>query len=99
MKKKKMIPVKEVVRDMLAEDAEFKAEYERLEPHYAFLEAMVRVQMKLHLSQEELAERMKTSQTAISRLFSGKQAPTWNTIMKFATATNTRPVITFVSAR
>lgn len=98
MKKTKMIPVKDVVRKMLKEDKEFKAEYERLEPHYAFLEAMLRVQIKQKLSQEKLAEKMNTSQTAISRLFSGKQAPSWNTIMRFATATNTRPVITFVSA-
>lgn len=54
--------------------------------------------MKAGLTQEELAERMKTSQSAIARLESGRTIPSARTLVRFAKATGTRLRISFEAA-
>ncbi len=49
------------------------------------------------LTQEELAIRMKTSQSAIARLERGHVLPSVKTLKKIAEATGTQLVISFVS--
>jgi len=50
------------------------------------------------LTQTELADRMGTTQSAIARLESGAQMPSVNTLLKFAKATHSRPVIKLQAA-
>jgi transcriptional regulator with XRE-family HTH domain len=50
------------------------------------------------VTQVQLAKRMKTTQTAIARLESGRTAPTTRTLQRFAQAIGRRLVIEFREA-
>jgi transcriptional regulator with XRE-family HTH domain len=66
--------VRVTFRDWLEEelkDAEFRAEYERLEPGFE----VAKLRTLRGLTQEELAQRVGTQQSSISRLESGQTEP------------------------
>jgi transcriptional regulator with XRE-family HTH domain len=51
---------------------------------------MVQASERAELTQEELAVRMRTSQSAIARMESGRVLPSVNSLRKFAEATGSR---------
>lgn len=53
-------------------DPEYLREYRALEEQYALAYAMIEARARAGLTQEQLAERMKTSQRAIARMESGR---------------------------
>lgn len=74
---------------------EYQAEYERLAPEFELAQALIEARTKAGLTQEELAERMKTTQSAIARIESGKRLPSTSTLKRFAQATGTHLKISF----
>ena len=87
----KFIPA-QVLFDEWRKDSEFVREYEALEVPFAIIGARVHA----GLTQEELAERMGTSQSAIARLESGRSHPSTTTLAKLAAATGTKLRVSFV---
>jgi DNA-binding XRE family transcriptional regulator len=65
----------------------------------AVARAMIHARETAGLTQEEVAGRMKTSQSAVARLESGRAFPSLNTLKKYAKATNHRLSITFAPER
>lgn len=80
-------------------DAEYRKEYEALEEEFALAHAMIEARAKAGLTQEELAERMETSQSAVARLESGRTRPSTRTLERFAKATGTRLRFSFEPAQ
>ena len=76
-------------------DEEYRREYEALEGEFALARAIIEARTKAGLTQEELAERMQTSQSTIARLESGKAMPSSKTLTKLAKATGTKLEIRF----
>lgn len=76
-------------------DPEYRKEYDALEDEFALASALIAARSRAGLTQEELAERMDTSQSAIARLESGRTIPSGSTLKRFARATGTRLRITF----
>ena len=76
-------------------DPEYRKEYDALEEEFALAHAMIAARAKAGLTQEQLAERMETSQSAIARLESGRMKPSARTLERFAKATGTHLRITF----
>jgi ribosome-binding protein aMBF1 (putative translation factor) len=76
-------------------DPEYLREYRALEEQYALASAMIEARARAGLTQEQLAERMKTSQRAIARMESGRTIPSGSTLKRFARATGTRLRIRF----
>lgn len=76
-------------------DPEYLREYRALEEQYALASAMIEARARAGLTQEQLAERMKTSQSAIARMESGRMIPSGSTLKRFARATGTRLRIQF----
>ncbi len=76
-------------RDMLADPAA-RDEYDRLAPEFEIASALITARKRAKLSQEQLAQRMKTTQTAIARMESGRHLPSMKTIMRYAKATGSR---------
>jgi DNA-binding XRE family transcriptional regulator len=75
--------------DWLAEQMEeqgVRAEYQRLEPGFA----VARLRMMRGLTQQELAERVGTHQSSISRLESGEQEPSLSFLRRVVYALNGR---------
>lgn len=71
-----------------------KKEYDKLEPEFTLLREMLRVRNKAGLSQAEIAKRMGTKSTAITRLesslSSGRHSPSLTTIKKYLAALDCR---------
>ena len=61
------------------------------------LQAMIDVRRKKDLSQKELAKKLGTTQSAISRLEKGNISPTVNFLQKLAEALDSRLDIRFLS--
>ena len=79
-------------------DADYRKAYDALEDQFALAEAAIKARLNAELTQEELAQRMDTSQSAIARLESGKIKPSARTLERFAKATGTHLRITFEPA-
>lgn len=67
-------------------DEGFRAEYQRLEPGFA----VARLRMMRGLTQQELAARVGTHQSSISRLESGEQEPSLSFLRRVVDALNGR---------
>jgi ribosome-binding protein aMBF1 (putative translation factor) len=80
-------------------DPEYRREYEALEEEFALASAIIEARSRAGLTQEELAAKMETSQSAIARLESGRMIPSGRTLKRFAKATGTRLRISFEPAR
>lgn len=81
------------VKDLHVEwmkDPDYRREYDALEEEFAIAHAMIEARARAGLTQEQLAERMDTSQSAIARLESGRTRPSTRTLERFAKATGTR---------
>lgn len=70
-------------------DPEIKAEYDRLGPEYEIIEAIIRKRLERGMSQKQLADKMGTKQSALSRLESGNYNPSLAFLKKVATALGT----------
>ncbi len=78
-------------------DPEFPAEYARAEEEFGLLEALLRARTAANLTQEDVARRLGTTQSAIARLEGGKVSPSVATLQRYAKATGTRLRLDFVS--
>ena len=76
-------------------DGEYRREYDALEEEFALASALIAARSRAGLTQEELAEKMDTSQSAIARMESGRVIPSGTTLKRFARATGTRLRISF----
>lgn len=77
------------------EDPEFRAEYERLAPYEELARIVIMRRAALGLTQAELAARMGTTASAISRIESGQHATSSQTVKKLADAFGARAVLGF----
>ena len=78
---------------------EYRQAYEGLAPEYALARAVVAARVKAGLTQEQLAQRMDTTQSVIARLESRRTRPSTQTLERLATATGTRLKISSERAR
>ena len=79
----------------LLKDPEVRKEYEALEEEFALIAAVAKARQRAGLSQAQLAKRMKTTQSTIARLESGRGRPSTRTLSRFAKATGHRLKISF----
>lgn len=75
----------------------FKVEYDKLQPEFAVIRAVIEARMKRGVTQEELAEKVGTKQSVISRLESGRGNPSVNFLKRLAAALNSHLEINFVA--
>jgi transcriptional regulator with XRE-family HTH domain len=78
---------------------EYVAAYDALEDEFALAAVMIEARAKAGLTQEQVAQRMNTTQTVVARLESGKTKPSTRTLERFAQATGARLKISFEFGR
>lgn len=71
-------------------DPETRAAYDGLAEEFAIARAIIQARLAGGLTQAELATRMRTTQSVIARLESGKVMPSIRTMLRIAEATGTR---------
>lgn len=76
-------------------DPEFRAEHERFAPYEELARIVIMRRAALGLTQAELAARMGTTASAISRIESGQHATNAQTLKKLAGAFGARAVLGF----
>jgi len=95
MKKfRNFVPFEEHRKKLLA-DPEIKKYYDELEPEYRLIESIIEKRLEKKMSQTELADKVGTGQSAISRLEGGNYNPTMKFLQKIATALGTRLTVSF----
>lgn len=77
----------EVKKDLL-QDAEFHASYIELEDEFALAAQLIDARKKAHLTQDEVAKRMGTTQSVVARLESGHPLPSLRSLKRYAQAVN-----------
>ena len=70
-----------------------------MEDEFALMAAVAKARARSGLIQAELAKRMKTTQSTIARLESGRGKPSTRTLDRFAKATGHRLKIRFEPVR
>ncbi|ALS98918.1 helix-turn-helix domain-containing protein [Lacimicrobium alkaliphilum] len=68
------------------DNPEVKAEYDDLESEFNLIDKLLTMRTTAGLTQEQVAERMKTQKSNISRLERGNANPSWATLLKYAHA-------------
>lgn len=71
--------------DML-KDEDFRLEYEKLRPRYEAVEQIIAARKEQNMTQAELAKRVGTQKSNISRLESGNYNPSLDFLAKVAEA-------------
>ena len=72
-----------------------KAEYDNLEPEFAVIEAVLKARVQKGITQEQLAKKIGTKQSAIARIESGNANPSIGFLQKLAEALGKKLVIQF----
>jgi transcriptional regulator with XRE-family HTH domain len=93
----------EEIKRILLSRPGVKAEYDRLGPEFELLSEMLRARQKAGLTQTQVAERMGTQSTAVTRLegslSSGKHSPSIETVKRYAHAVGCELRMKFVPQR
>jgi Helix-turn-helix. len=95
---KRVSPVGTAVSDHIKEsldDPAYRAEHERLAPYEELARIVIMRRGALGLTQAELAARMGTTASAISRIESGQHATNAQTLKKLGSAFGARAVLGF----
>lgn len=74
----------ETFEQELLKDEEFKIEYENLKPRYDIISQMIQIRNEEGITQEELARRIGTKKSNISRMESGNYNPSLDFLVKIA---------------
>jgi ribosome-binding protein aMBF1 (putative translation factor) len=90
-------PLQRTKRKMLA-NRQVREAYEALSDEFDLARELIAARARAGLTQAEVAERMGTTQSVVARLESGAQMPSVNTLLKFAKATRSRPIIKLLAA-
>lgn len=75
---------------------EFAEEYEAMRPEYEAIRAIVAARLESHMTQKELAEKTGIRQSNISRIESGSNSPTIETLARIAAGLGKQLKIDFV---
>jgi len=74
----------EEIEEQLMKDEEFRVEYEKLRPRYKVISQIIEARGTQNLTQEELAFRVGTQKSNISRFESGSYNPSLDFLVKVA---------------
>jgi len=82
-------------KQKLLKDPEFKKLYEDSQPEFEIAKAIIRARIENKITQKELAEKMNTTQSVISRVEQGRTSPSIALLKRLAAALNTTLQVQF----
>lgn len=80
-------------------DANFKAEYDALEPEFSIIQAMIDARKACGLTQKQLADKTGIAQSDISKLENGNANPSLRTLRRLAEGMGMQIRLEFVPAK
>ncbi len=88
----------EAMKDKMLSDPEVREAYDAMTGEFALARELIAARVRAGLTQAELAERMGTTQSAVARIESGRRLPSMKTLLRYAKATGSRPLVKLVAA-
>ncbi|GEP05483.1 helix-turn-helix domain-containing protein [Methylobacterium oxalidis] len=79
-------------------DPDYVAAYDALDDEFSLANALIEARRRANMTQEQVAARMKTTQTVVARLEGGRTMPSTRTLQRYAAATGTKLRIRFEPA-
>ena len=83
--------------EMIQSDAEYAHEYTAIEEEYSLAKEVIQARRLANMTQQELAEKMNTTQAVIARM-EGGSLPSMRTLERLAAATGTHLRVSFEQA-
>ena len=83
----KTIKAKDLHAADMASEPAYRDAYDALEGEFALVGALIQARTRAQLSQAEVASRMGTTESVVSRLESGRSKPSTRTLERYAKAT------------
>ena len=85
------MPVKfDDIKSQWMKDPEYQREHATLADEFAMAETFIRARVRSGLTQEQVAERMGTTQSVVARMESGRSKPSYRSLERFADAVGAR---------
>lgn len=84
------------IKRQLLEDKEIRKAYDKISPEFDLAQAIIEKRIEKGLTQAELARKIKTKQSAISRLESGTYNPSLAFLEKVAKALDARVAVSLL---
>ena len=84
-----------VLKKDLLKNPKLKKLYEESQPEYEIARAIIRARIVQKITQEELAKKMNTTQSVISRVEQAKTSPSLSFLKRLAAALNTTLQVQF----
>ena len=85
----------QTIKKDLLHNKKVKAAYDELSPEFELVQMIIRERVKQGLTQAQLANKLGTKQSAISRLEQGTVNPSLSFLRRLAKALNTKLHISF----
>jgi transcriptional regulator with XRE-family HTH domain len=76
-------------------EPKYRKAYESLDEEFVLASAVIDVRNRAGLTQQDLAQKMGTTQPVVARLESGRSRPSMRTLERLADATGSRLLISF----
>jgi len=74
------------LKEKAFENEKVKEEYERLNEEFSLIDTLLSMRQQSGLTQDDIAEKMGTQKSNISRLEKGRGNPSWKTLSNYAHA-------------
>ena len=74
----------------LLNDPEYAKHFQNLEEEFNIARELIQARTRIGLTQEEVAKRMGTTQSAVARMESGKPLPSLRSLKRYAQATGSK---------
>ena len=78
-------------------DEEFRTEYEKLEPEFSIIQAVIDARKAKNMTQKELSEKTGIAQSDISKLETGNSNPTIGMLQRLAEGMGMKIKLQFIS--
>ncbi len=78
------------------DDPRVNTAYQEMTPEFAVARALIAARVSAGLTQQQVAERMGTTQSVVARLEAGQSLPSMKSLYRYAEATGTKPEIQLV---
>lgn len=82
-----------IIKRELLKDKRVAEEYKRLTPRYTLVSQLIEARVKKGLTQEQLARRVGTRQSAIARVESGRANPSIDFLQRLTNALGSKLII------
>ncbi|CAG4891494.1 helix-turn-helix domain-containing protein [Paraburkholderia gardini] len=87
------------LKKRLLADPDTQAEYDAQAPEFAVARELIAARVRAGLTQEQVAEKMQTTQSTVARMESGRTMPSLRTLSRYAEATGSRAVVRLEAAK